>query len=49
MPKQSHYKMDFAFVSYTALPHQKKRRKVIHNGSSFRRFYPVRKGLQDVI
>lgn len=49
MPKQSHYKMDFAFVSYTALPHQKNRRKVIHKGSSFRRFYPVRKGLQDVI
>lgn len=27
----------------------KNRRKVIHKGSSFRRFYPVRKGLQDVI
>lgn len=27
----------------------KNRRKVIHNGSPFRRFYPVRKGLQDVI
>lgn len=50
MPKQSHYKMDFAYVSCTALPHQcKNRRKVIHKGSSFRRFYPVRKGLQDVI
>lgn len=45
MPKQSHYKMDFAYVSCTALPHQcKNRRKVIHKGSSFRRFYPVRKG-----
>lgn len=27
----------------------KNHRKVIHKGSSFRRFYPVRKGLQDVI
>lgn len=24
MPKQSHYKMDFAYVSYIALPHQQK-------------------------
>lgn len=27
----------------------KNRRKVIHNGSPFRRFYPVHKRLQDVI
>lgn len=27
----------------------KNRRKVIPNGSPFRRFYPVRKGLQNVI
>lgn len=30
-------------------PSSKNRRKVIHKGSSFRRFYPVHKGLQDVI
>ena len=52
MSKQSHYKMDFAFVSCTALPHQcKNRRKGRHDGSPSGGFMTGTKckGLQDVI
>lgn len=51
MPKQSHYKMDFACVSCTALPISKNRLKVIHNGSPSGGFMTGTKckGLQDVI
>lgn len=43
MPKQSHYKMDFACVSCTALPISKNRRKMIHNGSPSGGFIPYAK------
>lgn len=51
MPKQSHYKMDFAYVSCIALPHQQNRRKGSHHGSPSGGFMigTKHKGLQDVI
>lgn len=52
MPKQSHYKMDFAYVSCTAMPHQcKNRRKGSHDGSPSDGFMTGTKckRLQDVI
>lgn len=53
LPPQSMQKIgplpEALFPLWAQNHHQKNRRKVIHKGSSFRRFYPVRKGLQDVI
>ena len=44
MPKQSHYKMDFACVSCTALPISKNRRKGSHDGSPSGGFILYAKG-----
>ncbi len=49
MPKQSHYKMDFIFVSCTALPHHQKPPEGDPQWIPFRRFYDRHKVLQDVI
>lgn len=51
MSKQSHYKMNFACVSCTALPISKNRRKGSHDGSPSGGFMTGTKckGLQDVI